>query len=410
MAESVQIAVFEGGNLSVVQAREKDPEVVLALPLNRLLVKMVRVPAENREDPVAYATPVLQAMSPYPDEPLTVTCETVGETEAGLTVIAAALPESAADDIGAALDAGKYSATRIDALALGQLRELWGALDDGRADIRRLVLLKGADCISLFVLDDGRPSAIRAISNGSDLRREVMLSLLEAEEFGGARPLAETVAVGDVDAAGLGDLAPVRRLPEAAAPVAGLAERAQDAYSLDALPASWRDVLAETRFSRARRKFLLGAGTVWALLALVVFAVPMVFGFMKDHQSALRREHQRKFKEVSDMQARVDLVRRYSDHSHGALEVLRAVSLSLPEGVELNNWSYKRGEELRFSGEALDTSAVYDLQDNLMALTVADPDGVEEKLFPEVRLTGPSATRGGRQRFDFSCLSRKGDE
>ena len=124
----------------------------------------------------------------------------------------------------------------------------------------------------------------------------------------------------------------------------------------------------------------------------------------------LRREHQRKFKEVSDMQARVDLVRRYSDHSHGALEVLRAVSLSLPEGVELNNWSYKRGEELRFSGEALDTSAVYDLQDNLMALTVADPDGVEEKLFPEVRLTGPSATRGGRQRFDFSCLSRKGDE
>ena len=157
MAESVQIAVFEGGNLSVVQAREKDPEVVLALPLNRLLVKMVRVPAENREDPVAYATPILQAMSPYPDEPLTVTCETVGETEAGLTVIAAALPESAADDIGAALDAGKYSATRIDALALGQLRELWGALDDGRADIRRLVLLKGADCISLFVLDDGRP-------------------------------------------------------------------------------------------------------------------------------------------------------------------------------------------------------------------------------------------------------------
>ena len=134
MAESVQIAVFEGGNLSVMQAREKDPEVVLALPLNRLLVKMVRVPAENREDPVAYATPILQAMSPYPDEPLTVTCETVGETEAGLTVIAAALPESAADDIGAALDAGKYSATRIDALALGQLRELWGALDDGRAD------------------------------------------------------------------------------------------------------------------------------------------------------------------------------------------------------------------------------------------------------------------------------------
>ena len=406
MAESVQIAAFEGGNLSVTRTSDKDPEVVLALPLNRLLVKMVRVPAENRDDPVAYATPILQAMSPYPDEPLTVSCETVSETEEGLVVIAAAIPESSTEDIGTALDAGRYSVTRIDILALGTLRELWGRLDDGRTNVRRLVLLKSADCISLFVLDDGCPSAIRAISNGSDVRREVLLSLLEAEQFGGARPLAETVAVGDVPLEGLESLAPVRRLPASEPSVEGLIARAGEAGSLDALPASWRNELAETRFSRARRKFLLGAGAVWALLAVTVFAVPMVFGFMKDHQTSLRTEHRRKFKEVSDMQARVDLVRRYSDHSHGALEVLRAVSLSLPEGVELNSWSYKRGEELRFSGEALDTAAVYDLQDNLMALTLEGPDG-EEKLFPEVKLTGPSATRGGRQRFDFSCLSKK---
>ena len=407
MAESVQIAAFVGGNLSVTRTGDGESEVVLALPLNRMLVKMIRVPAENREDPVAYATPQLQAMSPYPDEALTVSCETVRESEDGLVVIAAAVPESSTEDLGAALDAGKYSVTRIDLLALGQLRELWSRLNDGRTGIRRLVLLQGDDCVSLFVLDDDQPSAIRAISNGNDLRREVMLSLLEAEDFGGARPLAETVTVGEVPVDGLESLAPVRRLPAAEPSVQGMIDRAGDPSTLDALPASWREVLAETRFKTAQRKFLLGAACVWGLIAAVVFGGPLVFGYMEKHQTALCKEHARKYREVKDMRARVELVRRYSDHARGALEILKAVSDRLPEDVELNSWNYKRGEGVKFSGEAPDTTSVYDLKDKLMAL--GDVEG-EEKVFADVVLTGPSATRTGRQRFDINCLCKKEGE
>ena len=58
----------------------KGREAVLALPLNRMLVRMARVP--SGEDPVAVAAPILQASNPFPDEQLTVSCETVGETEA----------------------------------------------------------------------------------------------------------------------------------------------------------------------------------------------------------------------------------------------------------------------------------------------------------------------------------------
>ena len=64
MAESVQIASLQGGELLVPQRGGKVQEAVLALPLSRLLVKIIRAPAENREDPVAYATPLLKAMSP----------------------------------------------------------------------------------------------------------------------------------------------------------------------------------------------------------------------------------------------------------------------------------------------------------------------------------------------------------
>ena len=77
MADEVHIAVFEGGDLVVPAGAGKGREVALALPLNRLIVKMVRVPAENRDDMVGYATPILKAMSPYPDEQLTVSCRSL---------------------------------------------------------------------------------------------------------------------------------------------------------------------------------------------------------------------------------------------------------------------------------------------------------------------------------------------
>ena len=99
MGDILQVAAFEGGELRLLHPEATVRETVLALPLSRLIVKTIRVPEESREDPVAFATPILQTMSPFPDEPLAVGCETLRETSAGIVVVAAALPESAADDI-----------------------------------------------------------------------------------------------------------------------------------------------------------------------------------------------------------------------------------------------------------------------------------------------------------------------
>ena len=124
MPKGVQVVAYEGGALRSLVSGETGREAVLALPLNRLIVKMVRVPAG--EDPVEVSRAVLQKASPFPDEPLTVSYETVSEDENGSSVLAAALPEGAADDIGEALDAAKLNVTRVDSLALGQLRGVWG--------------------------------------------------------------------------------------------------------------------------------------------------------------------------------------------------------------------------------------------------------------------------------------------
>lgn len=419
MAESLHIVAYLGGELRSLGQEVPPGEAVLALPLSRLVVKMVRV-AEG-EDPVAVATPVLSAMSPFPDEPLTVACETVSENERGRVVLAAALPESAAEDIADALDASKVNVTRVDAFALGELRSLWARLGDatrtegaspGKVGGRRLVLLKGIDCISLFVLDDDAPAAVRAITSEGDLRREVMLSLLEAEDFCGPKALSEIVVAGDIDIAGLDAFAPTRRIESATMEeaFAGVEARAADPTALDALPDSWREVLEEIRFKAKLTKFLAIAGGIWALIMVVLFGVPIVYGMMTDHQRTLCREHSRQYKAVLSTKEKVDVVRKYSDHSRGALEIMKAVSdrLPLPEGydsscIELNSWNFKRNDGVRFSGEADSAALVYQFKDALIA----------SELFAAVDLQGPSAGKGNRQRFDIDCsfhVDEEGEE
>ena len=409
MSTEAQVAAFEGGELRVVAFGEKSREAVLALPLNRLLVKMVRVPPG--EDPVAFSEPVLKALSPFPDDALTVSCETVREDERGQIVLAAALPESAVDDIGEALDAAKLSVVRIDALVLGLLRGVWTAL--GESAGRRLVVVRSADCLSLVVLDRDEPSAIRAIAEAGDVKREIMLSLLEAEDFGGAKKLEEIVVVEAAAESGgstaetvLSSFAPVRTLTVGAdAALVGVAERSSDPSALNALPESWREMLEETRFKAKLVKSLSVAIGIWLLAVGVLFGVPVVYGFMTDHQKGLSKQHQRQYAAVKEMKAKVDLIRKYSDHARGALEIMKAVSDRLPAGVTLSSWNYRRDEGVRVSGEAGSSEETYAFKDAMDEMA----GGEGEKIFNAVNLNGPNASKGG-YRFDLECQYQSGEE
>ena len=425
--ESLQIAAFAGGALEKLPGRGDGREVALALPLSRLIVKMVLVPKDA--DAQETASQALQKMSPFPDEALTVGCEDVRESEGGRVVIAAALPESAADDIAEALDAAKLNVTRIDALVLGALRGLWNeiASEEGA---RKLVLMREAECLSLVVLDADGPSAIRAISEGGELRREVMLSLLEAEDFGGARKLGEIVIVESEGAAaeaqpaegeaaekpvdpfaGLESFAPVRRIRVGEhAALVGVAERTEDATALNALPESWREVLEESRFKRKLTKHLAVAGGIWALILGVLFGVPVVYGFMTDYQKGLSKQHQKKYRAVKEMKEKVDLIHKYSDHARGALEIMKAISDRLPEGVTLSSWDYKRDDGVRVRGDADTAEATYAFKDAMDAMAAGDEEEDGEPIFGTVNLTGPNASKGGYS-FNLDCqYKREGEE
>ena len=422
MVQEVQVAAFEGGSLRLLASGVKSREAVLALPLSRLVVRMVRVPAG--EDPVAVAAPLLQEANPFPDEPLTIGCEVVRETESGSIVIAAALPESAADDVGEALDAAKLNVTRVDALVLGQLRGAWGAIGvDGAAPQRKAVIARSPDCDSIVVMDGDQPVSIRAASAGADMRREFMLSLLEAEDFGGEMPLAEIVVVepeapddpegpespesqeSPAPADPFGELAafaPVRRVTVGAdAALVGVAERSADPMSLNALPASWAEVLAETRFKAKLVKYVSVAVGIWALAMGVLFGVPVVYGFMTDSQKTETKRHHSKFLEVKKMVDKVNLVRKYSDRAHSALELMKAVSDRMPPNdVTLSDWEYKRDKGIVVRGDAGQSSAVYAFKDAMEAMTFGEGEDAV-RVFGAVNMGPVGSAKGGRVRFSL---------
>ena len=424
MDKVYQTAVFDGGVLRVMASGVKSREAVLALPLGRLLVRLVRV-AEG-EDPVEVARGVLSAASPFPDESLAVGLEKVCEEAGGRAVyLAAALPEGSADDIADALDAAKLNVVRVDALVLGELRGVWKSIG---GEGRRLVVFEGPDGVSLVVLDADLPVSIRAASPGSDLRREAMLSLLEAEDFGGPKPLGEVVRVRREAEDSAADSAaeppaepapdplasfgaPVRSIEIGAdAGLAGIAERTAEDGSLNAMPDSWREVLAETRFKAKLLRNMIAAVAVWLVAMAVLFGVPVAYGYMTDHQKELCRRHAKQYKAVSDKKAKVKLVRKYSDHSRGALEIMKAVSDRLPDGVTLSSWDFTRDDGVRLRAESDDSSSAYQLKDALAEMCAEGEDGEGEKIFEVVRLGALSKQKDGKQKFEIECSHRTEEE
>ena len=421
-------------------------EVVLSMPLKSLLVKVSRTSVEDRDRLPEMASEEIGAVSPFPDEAPVTGTETVAETDQELVSVFAALPETGAAEIGDALDEAKVRVLRTDVTALGWLRTLWplifggtgnGERGTGNGDAptldtqlvtldtqpstgdRKVVLMDFDDGWDMAVLDEGAPSLLRGLGRMTDpaeLGREVMLSLLRA---GVATETKEIVIfsktpVDEGIVERLSQLAPVRSVPlmengdsstlnsqlstlNSFGGVEGVARRTQEGSSLDVTPADWTELRTEARFKKKLFAFLAVAAAGWVLLMGVLFGVPFVYGQMTERQKTLSNRHKHAYKEVREMRDKVKLVQQSSDHARGSLEMLKAVSDRMPEGVTLTSFAYRRGESLSIAGEAQQPTDVYEFKNALTEAVTED----DEKLFAEVTLKGPSQSRGGVHKFSI---------
>lgn len=410
MTDGTKIAVFEDGELKLFGKGGAKGEAVLALPLDRFISKVVEIPANSALPESVIVSQTLQPLSPYPDTPLTVSCETLRETETGRIVLAVAVPEDSVDDIADALDANKLNVTRIDVLSLGTIRMAWQHLGFGSDALRRLVLVVGSTSLSLFVMDGDCPVAVRAIPRDGDLKREAMLLLIEAESFADASPLVESVVLGECDASSLEDFASIRFVDVADIDsVEGIAQRSAEENTLNALPDSWRDVLDETRFKTKMKRFAAAAIGLWIVMLAVIIGVPQYYDYLTGKQREISKAHSREYRRVREKKEQVEAVRSVFNHDLGALESLRVVASAMPEGLVLSRWNFKRGDVLTFSGtsESGNHQSVYDFKDALSAVRLSyisgDEGDDETPYFQNVILPRGVVSKGSKASFDVEC-------
>ena len=386
-------------------------QVVIALPLSRLLVRVLKLPTEVREDLADAVTLQLDKLSPFPGEELSVGYEILSETETSLWVFAAAMPAAVFEEMGSALRLAKLQVTRTDVSALGWFRSLCGPCQLTRPG-RRVLLMDPDDGWDLLVLDHGVPVLARAlglVTDSDTLVREMTLSLLNAELEAGQSPVMDVLVVSKTVppaemVQGLERLVgvPVRHMvpPTEDGGIEGVALRTGEGASLDLTPQIWRDAVKE---ARTRKQVLTGvavAVSVWALFMGVLFAGPVVYKQMTLRERAASKAHAKAFKQVSDTRKRVNLILSYMDRTYSPLEMLRMASGYLPQGVILTGFNFRREDGVKISGEADEPTMVYGFKN---AVT-------EDPLFESVSLTGPSASKG-KHKFDidarFKGVTRK---
>jgi Tfp pilus assembly protein PilN len=96
--------------------------------------------------------------------------------------------------------------------------------------------------------------------------------------------------------------------------------------------------------------------------------------------------------EVEQMKQQVRSLERYAARTHSGLECLREVVALLPEGPELNAFTYKKYAEVNVRGEADSSGPIYDF---FQALE-------KSPLFKEVKPEGVTQqARAGRVRSQF---------
>ena len=384
----------------------KTREFILSVPLSRLLVKVVRVPVDDREDLEEEAEKEIGAISPFPDEPLVVGVETVAETDTEIVAVAAALPDAAAADISEALVAAKVNVTRTDVTALGRLRAFWPQICEKEVAGRRLVLMNLDDGWDVVVLDDGAPVFLRGLGGGErtpdELVRDVTLSLLQGESFGGTRAIGDVVVFSEtpVDEATIEKLAafgPVRvadATQDEFDSAEGVAQRAVEGATCDVTPAAWTVALREARFKKKLTVGVSAAMAAWLAVMGVLFGVPIAYDQLTARQKAQTKNHQTAYKEARGIQEKLKMVQGYSDREHGALMMLKHLSDNLPQDEDgksvliLKSFVYRRGDTVSVQGEASSNADLYDYKDTLSGLRNDDDD--ETKMFPGgVNLTPP---------------------
>lgn len=186
-------------------------------------------------------------------------------------------------------------------------------------------------------------------------------------------------------------------LPKSSEGVARRLAKPARPLSMDLAPEAWRTADATRRTHRR----LLRSATVF--LVAWVLAIGIFWTLLNVQRGRMARlqvqveEMEGPAREIRRLRAKTLEFSQYADRTHSALECLRVVSASLPEGMDLTSYVYRKGSSLSLRGEADAPDKVYAF---LQALE-------KTELFSEVKSEGVNTRntpQGQRSQFGAALL------
>lgn len=388
------------------------PDILPAVPTFETVCARLSLPAEAEETLEDAVRLQAESLSPFEEGLYTFSYEVVRRRPEGLDVLVAAAADAAIDGQGHDRLAaeGLLGAVRMDLTALAWARALRERRPELAQGVWPILLCAPSERL-LMVLAGGAPLEVRAFAPETPvavLTRQATLLLARLGMEGGVGELG----AGLCCAAEPAEAAPLREAlgaEPAFEPIGdaeallqrGLRLRAEEGADFDLTPQAWRD---EAKATRQRKLLIVGGsvlGVAWLLCALYLFLMPKIYGKLADDVAARLDAQHAAYMEVLALRDRVDLIRRYEDHSRSALEMLRLLCQEKAENVIFQSFTYNRDTSVRVVGLADDTSDVYGLKDALQK--DRGPNGETRIAAVNInRLTQDPKTR--RQRFDIEIL------
>lgn len=358
--------------------------VSVGLDTDRLLLRVVRLPASDPEELAGMIELQVDKLSPFPIETMAVSHEVLKSDADGQTVLVAAVKKTVADELRDRLTQAGLNPVRLDATALAW----WHLLrEDGKTSATgwEVLLVMARAQTEMIVLHDGVPAAFRPIEvnpgapvaqTAAALAEEIEYTLMSLElEYGPRGACLLTVwHSGDdeprdlVAALKSACACEVRAFPLGGLPAVseGLVRRAQtEPAGLDLTPAAWRDTASQQQFKRRMVAAFAGVAALWLLL-VGGFAGGLAFeNYTLKRLEAEKTVIGKEALEVREMRRRVATIQRYTNQTYSALECLRVVSEAKPPGVDLSSFAYRKGEGVKISGTATAVGLVYDMKKRL---------------------------------------------
>ncbi len=360
--------------------------VTVSLPSSQLLMRVLELPATNPDELKGMVELQMDQISPFPVDQLTISYEVLHQTENHSRVLAVAAQRKTVDTLGDLFKAQNVYIRSLDAEVLA-----WWSLLIAHGQVlcegRVVLILEEHTEFSMIVVDEGTPVCFRSLElfhNFTDeavmreIVEEVSYTLLSLEAEYGRREITGVLFWSEAEVPPLlcdllreechaevvlHDLSSIPPVSE------GLALRTVERrlHHAELVPREWIDL--------QRRKRLMKIATVAAIAVLsiwlaVITITGAVFSIKQSSYNRVRREaakYEGPARAAQSAREEMLSLEKYADRSRSALECLREITASLPVGVEITSFTYKKGDVVTLRGSSERAEEVYDFFQKLGA-------------------------------------------